>query len=131
MKRFFTISASLIALITGIVFFEMCTTDKNPTENNNTVSIEPVSPKKKSLQSEGTMETATDNSDVQKYILHFDKEKNAVSLTVKYSGGTELIYPIESIKPEFLENEDIEALTKGIELNSKEEMYILIEDYSS
>ena len=50
---------------------------------------------------------------------------------LRYADGSELISHIKAIDPDFLEAEDIKSLEEGITLSSKEDMFILIEDYSS
>jgi hypothetical protein len=76
-------------------------------------------------------EVNTPPSQKDRYILKYDKEEGKITLTVKYKDGSEIISPVETINPYYLTKEDLDALRRGIELSSKEDMYILIEDYSS
>ncbi len=71
------------------------------------------------------------NSPTEKYILKYNEKANAVYLITKKTDGTEIISPVESIKPFYLTDDDIKALTEGIELTEKEDMFVLIEDFSS
>ncbi len=87
-------------------------------------------PEKTSPDTE-TIEAATPGSETAMYILKYNTETDTVLLITKKSDGTELISPVESINTTYLTESDIEALTKGIELTSREDMFILIEDYSS
>lgn len=76
-------------------------------------------------------EVNTPPSQKDRYILKYDKEEGKITLTVKYKDGSEIISPVDTINPYYLTKEDLDALRRGIELSSKEDMYILIEDYSS
>ncbi len=76
-------------------------------------------------------EANTPPSQKDRYILKYDKETSKITLTVKYKDGSEIISPVETINPYYLTKEDLSALQEGIELSSKEDMFILIEDYSS
>ncbi|MBO5007654.1 MAG: hypothetical protein J6D26_02360 [Clostridia bacterium] len=78
-----------------------------------------------------TAEVSTPNRATTMYILKYNAETDTVFMITKKEDGTELISPVESINTTYLTPSDIEALTKGIELTSREDMFILIEDYSS
>ena len=65
------------------------------------------------------------------YVLKYIPNQDKVVLITCYENGSKLMSDIPSIKPAYLEKEDIRMLTQGIETDSKESMYILIEDYSS
>ena len=74
---------------------------------------------------------STPPSQKDKYILKYYEDTNKINLIIKYKDGSQIISPIETINPDYLTDEDIQSLKKGIELSSKEDMFILIEDYSS
>ena len=76
-------------------------------------------------------ETADQTGKIKSYTLKYESESRGVILISNYADGSEIITRIKSINPRYLENKDIDALTEGIELTSKEEMHMLIEDYSS
>lgn len=78
-----------------------------------------------------TQKVNTPPSKKDKYILKYDEDTEKISLTVRYKDGSEIISSVETINPKYLTNDDIKSLKKGIEFSSKEDMYILIEDYSS
>ncbi len=82
-------------------------------------------------QNEYDKEVSTENSPTERYILRYDPNKDSVLLITKKEDGTEIVTFVESINPYYLTSEDINALTAGIELVSKEDMFILIEDLSS
>ncbi len=65
------------------------------------------------------------------YILKYEPDSDRVILITCHKDGSRIISDIESIKPNYLEAEDVRLLTEGIELADKEAMLILIEDYSS
>ncbi len=97
------------------------------TENNNLT----VENHKDNFDNALATEVNTPPSQKDRYILKYDKEDGKITLTVKYKDGSEIISPVETINPYYLTKEDLKALEKGIELGSKEDMFILIEDYSS
>ena len=74
---------------------------------------------------------SVENSPTEKYILKYNEETDTVYLVTQKTDGTRIISPVESINPFYLTAEDISALTVGIELTSREDMFILIEDFSS
>ncbi len=74
---------------------------------------------------------SVENSPTEKYILKYNEETDTVYLVTQKTDGTRIISPVESIKPFYLTAEDISALTVGIELTNREDMFILIEDFSS
>lgn len=78
-----------------------------------------------------TQKVNTPPSEKDKYILKYNEDTEKISLTVRYKDGSEIISSVETINPKYLTNDDIKSLKKGIEFSSKEDMYILIEDYSS
>lgn len=90
-----------------------------------------ISDNQKSPQSEAEIEVSTENSPTEKYILRYDESKDSVLLITKKEDGTEVVTTVESINPYYLTSEDINTLTAGIELVSREDMFILIEDLSS
>ncbi len=78
-----------------------------------------------------TAEASMQSSETEKYILKYNIENDTVYLITKKTDGTEIISPVESINPFYLTDEDLEALSAGIELTQREDMFILIEDFSS
>lgn len=80
---------------------------------------------------ETAQEVSMPNSPTEKYILQYNRQNDSVVLITKKADGTEIISEVDSINPYYLTDEDIKALTAGIELTSREDMFILIEDFSS
>jgi len=76
-------------------------------------------------------EVSMPNSETEKYILRYNPDNDSVLLITKKQDGTEIVSNVDSINPYYLTKEDINALTSGIELTSREDMFILIEDFSS
>ena len=76
-------------------------------------------------------EASGQTGQIKSYTLKYESESRRVILIANYADGSEIITLIKSINPRYLESKDIDALTKGIELASKEDMHMLIEDYSS
>ena len=104
-----------------------------PQRNENSISFSDSStPKSETpIPSEKATEVLSENPEIKKYILHLEPESDKVFLTTEFTDGSQLVSHIKSICPDFLEPKDINALTLGIELYSKEDMLMLIEDYSS
>ncbi len=82
-------------------------------------------------KTEPDKKVSSENSPTERYILRYDPDKDSVLLITKKEDGTEIVTPVESINPYYLTSEDINTLTAGIELSSREDMFILIEDLSS
>lgn len=102
--------------------------DKKESENNlvyNTGNTHTES------VSEANTPVSSENSGTEKYILMYDSDKDSVLLITKKEDGTEIITPVDSINPYYLTSEDINTLTQGIELISRKDMFVLIEDLSS
>ncbi len=66
---------------------------------------------------------------VEKYVLKSENDK--IVLICKYTDGEESKSEVPAIEPDYLTDLDREHLAQGIELDSTEEVYKLIEDYSS
>ena len=94
-------------------------------EKNNTENPAPP-PKVQDLQN-----VSVQSGETEAYILRLRTQDNTVELVTKKSDGTQIITPVEGIKTYYLTDEDIKALRQGIEMPSREDMYILIEDLSS
>lgn len=71
----------------------------------------------------------TDTQRVTKYILKYDKK--GVVLISCFDNGKQTVSSIPDININYLTEMDRKSLEKGIELKSEEELYKLIEDYSS
>jgi hypothetical protein len=80
---------------------------------------------------EKILDVVSEKEEPQKYILSYEPNSDMVILTKKFADGSELITRVKSINPRFLEPGDVRALIDGIEFTNKEEMYMLIEDYSN
>lgn len=80
---------------------------------------------------EKILDVVSEKEEPQKYILSYEPNSDMVILTKKFADGSELITNVHSINPQFLEPGDVRALIDGIEFVDKEEMYMLIEDYSN
>lgn len=65
----------------------------------------------------------------KKYILKYQDGK--VLLISQYENGEENITPVSEINAEYLTETDLENLKNGIELSTEEELYKILEDYSS
>lgn len=115
-----------LCLIVTVTFISLDTHKKPSTDY-----IYNTSNKQTTLQNEYDKEVSTENSPTERYILRYDPNKDSVLLITKKEDGTEIVTFVESINPYYLTSEDINALTAGIELVSKEDMFILIEDLSS
>ena len=76
-------------------------------------------------------EAVSEKKEPRKYILSYEPKTDMVILTKTFADGSELITRVKSINPQFLEPGDVRALIDGIEFTNKEEMYMLIEDYSN
>ncbi len=70
-------------------------------------------------------------SETDKYILRYNPETSGVILITKKSDGSEILSSVDEVNTFFLTDEDIKNLTEGIEVSTKEELFILIEDLSS
>lgn len=71
----------------------------------------------------------TEQKRVTKYILKYDG--NGIYSITDYPGGETVSKRVDNINPKYLTESDIEKLKKGIETDSLDEMYKLIEDFSS
>ena len=71
----------------------------------------------------------TKTNEMEKYIIKTENE--ACVLITKFENGQETKSPMPDVNANYLTEIDREQLKKGIELNTKEELYKLIEDYSS
>lgn len=71
------------------------------------------------------------NSDTEKFILMYNAEDSDVVLITKKTDGSEIISSVKEVNPFFLTDKDLEKLSRGIEISSKEELFMLIEDLSS
>lgn len=71
----------------------------------------------------------TEQKRVTKYILKYDE--NGIYSITDYPGGETVSKRVDNINPKYLTESDIEKLKKGIETDSLDEMYKLIEDFSS
>ena len=98
-------------------------------------SIQHVGENNKDSNADKKSETnAIDSSDavhkrVTKYILKYDE--NGIYSITDYPGGEIVIKKVDNINSKYLTESDIEKLKKGIETDSLDEMYKLIEDYTS
>ena len=105
--------------------------------NNKHNPMPPITSEKQEISqsaspnTENTKAVSVENSPTEKYILKYDQNTNAVYLITQKTDGTQIMSPVESINPFYLTGEDINALIRGIELTNREDMYILIEDFSS
>ena len=95
------------------------------TQENVTYDIE------KSSADTEIAEVATSHSPTEKYILCYDEKTDSIMIITLRKDGSRIISPAEEIIPEYLTEEARQALIKGIEFTNKEDLYVLIEDYSS
>lgn len=72
---------------------------------------------------------STDIKHITKYILKYDNDE--VVLISRFDDGKETSNPMPDININYLTEIDIEHLKQGIELDSEEKLFKLIEDYSS
>ncbi len=70
-----------------------------------------------------------ESSTVTKYILKYDG-KNVI-LSIISPGGSETEHKIEKINARYLTDYDINLLKEGIELSDDDELYKILEDFSS
>ena len=124
-----TLCACFIALtLFSVAAFRMTTRDYNKDDTTHKAQSDKLPLAEKSKKTESV---SLPVSETEKYILKYAENENAVYLITKKTDGTEIISPVESINPFYLTDEDLSLLKEGIELTKREDMYILIEDYSS
>ena len=70
-------------------------------------------------------------SGTDKFILRYNPETSEVILITQKSDGSEIHSVVDEVNSFFLTDEDIKNLTLGIEVTTKEELFMLIEDLSS
>ena len=105
--------------------------------NNNHKPMTPVAVQNrepmqtKPSETQKTKTVSVENSPTEKYILKYNQNTDTVYLITQKTDGTQIMSPVESINPFYLTSEDISTLIQGIELTNREDMYILIEDFSS
>lgn len=125
------ISAFAILAVSGILLHRHFSVPAKKAEETEDYSASVFPQNTCDIKHPETSEVISKNPQIEKYILHMDKVSKKVFLTTRYADGSELISHIKAIDPAFLEAEDIKSLEEGITLSSKEDMFILIEDYSS
>jgi len=113
----------------AVVGFINNTADESAPKEKNTASVPNASPVEQ--RAEQAAEAGSHSADIEKYILKYEETENKVVLITLYTDKSHIISHIKSINPALLTAEDTMRLKEGIELFSKEEMYLLIEDYSS
>jgi len=124
-KSLFTLLAYVCIAVA--VFWGKTASSPSVKENKTASSVRRDEAKEKIR----TEEASTDNSQTESYTLKYNPEENMVVLITNKSDGSKHIAHIKTINPMYLEPGDAKALMEGIELSSKEDMFILIEDYSS
>ena len=92
--------------------------------------------KKPLTKSEDTAErgfpaASVTKSETEKFILRYNPDTSNVILITKKSDGSEIHSSVDEVNTFFLTAEDVEKLTGGIEVSTKEELFMLIEDLSS
>ena len=70
-------------------------------------------------------------SKTDKYILRYNPETAGVMVITQKTDGSEIHTEVDEVNTFFLTDEDIKNLTEGIEVDTKEELFMLIEDFSS
>ncbi len=134
LSAFLVLSAIFSCSMAGYIF--------GTTAAKEEISTKQVSPAKKE-SSPSASKTAVVNNDtddisaqqtedpaknsVQSYILREDKGK--VALFIKNADGTEKLHSSYDVPIMFLPKNDREALQKGIEFNSLDEIVKFVEDY--
>ncbi len=101
----------------------------NPAPPVNMQETESETPTKTDTEKAKTV--SMENCPTEKYILKYNPNTDTVYLITQKTDGTQIMSPVESINPFYLTGEDISTLLQGIELTNREDMYILIEDFSS
>lgn len=119
---FTNLALSVPALVIGLSL------GPKPEKNTPPATEEKIAPIKQESPVHGV---SVQNYPTEKYILKYKEITNTVYLVTKKTDGTEIMSPVESIKPFYLTEEDLALLTEGIELTEREDMFILIEDFSS
>lgn len=107
------------------------TPSKNENKVNRKTQENVTYDKEKSSADNEIAEVATSHSPTEKYILCYDEKTDSIMIITLRKDGSRIISPAEEIIPEYLTEEDRQALIKGIEFTNKEDLYVLIEDYSS
>ena len=123
----YTSSFLFICLCVGI--FVHRNNNHNPMPPVAVQNREPMQTKPSETQKTKTV--SVENSPTEKYILKYNQNTDTVYLITQKTDGTQIMSPVESINPFYLTSEDISTLIQGIELTNREDMYILIEDFSS
>ncbi len=78
-----------------------------------------------------TRKVTEEGGGIKEYILKCDPTSQKVVLITCYENGNRTVSPVETINLLYLEKEDIALLYEGIHFKNKEDMFLLIEDYSS
>lgn len=118
-------------LLIGLCLISLSLFSYKETEKDDEFRIYTKYYEKKDASSPDTENVSVDNSPTEKYILKYDTSSESIILITQKENGTEFSTTVENINPYFLTEEDIDTLTYGIELSSKEDMFRLIEDFSS
>ncbi len=128
--KIFSVGAFFVCLIAFVSVFSLGFFTKSSTHKDDAL------PKTKYLEAEeytreDSVKVSKSNLPIEKYILKYNPKEDKVILITRYEDKSEIISYIDSINPSFLEEEDINNLSGGMEFTSKEDLYMLIEDYSS
>lgn len=132
MTRFLKIllyASSFLFICLCVGIFVHRNNNHNPMPPAAVQNREPIQTKPSETQKTKTV--SVENSPTEKYILKYNPNTDTVYLITQKTDGTQIMSPVESINPFYLTGEDISTLIQGIELTSREDMYILIEDFSS
>ena len=124
---FFAIIVTSAVLFASVGFM----VSKNPSKKVGEDIVADNLPRAKVQKEDTTKNVSTTNSETEVYILRYNPDSQKVELVTKKADGTEIVSNVNSINPFYLTEEDIKKLTEGIFVTTREDMFILIEDFSS
>ncbi len=124
---FFTILFTSAVLFTTVGVMVSKNPSKKAGEDNITDNLTGTEKK----NDKTAKNVSTENSETEVYILRYNSDSNKVELVTKKADGTEIVSNVNNINPFYLTEEDMAKLAEGIVVTSREDMFILIEDFSS
>ena len=127
----FTITVTAFVCLSRYDTVKAPDTDEPPTDiiiRSKEVEPVPEDAEIKDAEPEN-ISASTDSARVTKYILKYDE--NEVVLICIFANGKKTESTMPDINIDYLTEIDREQLISGIELTDEEELYKLIEDYSS
>ncbi len=124
---FFAITLSSAVFFASVGFM----VSKNPSKKAGEDIVADNLPRVKNENENTAKNVSTQNSETEVYILRYNPDSKKVELVTKKTDGTEIVSNVNNINPFYLTEEDMKKLTEGIVVTTREDMFILIEDFSS